>query len=115
MQGPSTEPAAARLGALITPGARPDAIVVDVGAGTIDVIATDSEVVAAGVGDLLTAAIAQTLAIPQAAAEWVKRGPCVRVEGTRRFEGEDGSCGSSTGPARPQQPECSRLWAQPGC
>jgi len=40
MQGPSTEPAAARLGALITPGARPDAIVVDVGAGTIDVIAT---------------------------------------------------------------------------
>ena len=34
-----TEPAAARLGACTTPGARPDAIVVNVGAGTIDVIA----------------------------------------------------------------------------
>jgi Diol dehydratase reactivase ATPase-like domain/DD-reactivating factor swiveling domain len=95
----ATEPAAARLGALTTPGARPDAVVVDVGAGTIDVIATDSEVVAAGAGDLLTAAIAQTLGIPQAAAEWVKRGPCVRVEGTQRFEAEDGSRGFLDRPA----------------
>jgi hypothetical protein len=94
-----TEPAAARLGALTTPGARPDAVVVDVGAGTIDVIATDAEVVAAGAGDLLTAAIAQTLGIPQAAAEWVKRGPCLRVEGTQRFEAEDGSHGFLDRPA----------------
>jgi predicted aconitase with swiveling domain len=89
----ASEPTAARLGALTTPGARPDAVVVDVGAGTIDVIATESEVVAAGAGDLLTVAIAQTLGIPQAAAEWVKRGPCLRVEGTQRFEAEDGSRG----------------------
>ena len=45
-----TEPAAARRGACTTPGARPDAVVVDVGAGTIDVIAPDGEVVAAGAG-----------------------------------------------------------------
>ena len=56
-----TEPAAARLGALTTPGARPDAAVVDVGAGTIDVIAPGAEVVAAGAGELLTAAVAETL------------------------------------------------------
>jgi hypothetical protein len=95
----ASEPAAARLGALTTPGARPDAVVVDVGAGTIDVIATDGEVVAAGAGDLLTAAIAQTLGIPQAAAEWVKRGPCLRVEGAQRFEAEDGSRGFLDRPA----------------
>jgi hypothetical protein len=68
-----TEPAAARLGALTTPGARPDAAVVDVGAGTIDVIAPGgdatgpgAEVVAAGAGELLTAAVAETLGIPRA-------------------------------------------------
>src|SRR5215468_4633750 len=58
-----TEPGAARLGALTTPGARPDATVVDVGAGTIDVIAPGAEVVAAGAGELLTAAVAETLGI----------------------------------------------------
>ena len=95
----ATESAAARLGALTTPGARPDAVVVDVGAGTIDVIAPDAEVVAAGAGDLLTAAISQALGIPLAAAEWVKRGPCLRVEGPQRFEAEDGSRGFLDRPA----------------
>jgi hypothetical protein len=90
---PVTEPAAARLGALTTPGARPDAVVVDLGAGTIDVIATGADVVAAGAGDLLTAAVAETLGIPRAAADWVKRGPCLRVDGGGRFEAEDGSRG----------------------
>ena len=95
-----TEPAAARLGALTTPGARPDAAVVDVGAGTIDIIAPGgdatapgAEVVAAGAGELLTAAVAETLGIPRAAAEWVKRGPCLRVDGGQRFEAEDGGRG----------------------
>jgi hypothetical protein len=74
-------------------------VVVDVGAGTIDVIAPEAEVVAAGAGDLLTAAIAQTLGIPRAAAEWVKRGPCLRVEGNQRFEAEDGSRGFLDRPA----------------
>ena len=64
---PVTEPAAARLGALTTPGARDDAVVVDLGAGTIDVIggdATGPSVVAAGAGELLTAAVAEMLAHP---------------------------------------------------
>jgi|SRR5580693_375413 hypothetical protein len=88
-----TEPAAARAGALTTPGARADALVVDLGAGTVDVIGPSGCVVAAGAGDLLTAAVAQTLGIPRAAADWVKRGPCIRVDGGQRFEAEDGSRG----------------------
>jgi len=94
-----TEPGAARLGALTTPGAREDAVVVDVGAGTIDVISPDAEVVAAGAGDLLTSAFAHTLGTSLAAAEWVKRGPCLRVEGAQRFEAEDGSRGFLDRPA----------------
>jgi hypothetical protein len=93
VRSPVTEPAAARRGALTTPGARPDAVVVDLGAGTIDVISEESDVVAAGAGDLLTAAVAETLGIPRAAADWVKRGPCLRVEGGQRFEAEDGRRG----------------------
>jgi hypothetical protein len=94
-----SEPAAARLGALTTPGARPDAAVVDLGAGTVDVIAVHGEVVAAGAGELLTAAVAETLRIPRAAADWVKRGPCLRVDGGQRFEAEDGSRGFLDRPA----------------
>ena len=95
----STEAGAARLGALTTPGARPDAVVVDVGAGTIDIISPDAEVVAAGAGDLLTSAVAHALGISLAAAEWVKRGPSLRVEGAQRFEAEDGSRGFLDRPA----------------
>ncbi len=94
-----SEPAAARLGAGTTPGARDDAVVVDVGAGTIDVIAPDGEVVAAGAGDLLTAAVAELLGLPRAAADWVKRGPCLRVTGSQQFEAEDGSRGFLDRPA----------------
>ena len=90
---PVTEPAAARLGALTTPGARSGAVVADLGAGTIDVIGPASDVVAAGAGELLTAAVAETLGITRAAADWVKRGPCLRVDGGQRFEAEDGSRG----------------------
>jgi hypothetical protein len=93
VRSPASEPAAARRGALTTPGARPQAVVVDLGAGTIDVISAESDVVAAGAGDLLTAAVAETLGIPRAAADWVKRGPCLRVDGGQRFEAEDGTRG----------------------
>jgi len=99
VRGVLSEPAAARLGALTTPGARPDAAVVDLGAGTVDVIAVHGEVVAAGAGDLLTTAVAETLRIPRAAADWVKRGPCLRVDGGQRFEAEDGSHGFLDHPA----------------
>jgi len=85
-----SENVAARAGALTTPGADPEAMVVDVGAGTIDVIAADRDVVAAGAGEMLTSAVAATLAIPNAAAEWVKRGPSIRIEGGQRFETEHG-------------------------
>jgi len=100
-RSPVSEPAAARLGALTTPGARGDAVVVDLGAGTIDVIGAESDVVAAGAGELLTAAVAETLGIPRAAADWVKRGPCLRVDDGQRFEAEDGSRGflAATAPA----------------
>jgi hypothetical protein len=94
-----SEPAAARLGALTTPGAHPEAAVVDLGAGTVDVIAMHAEVVAAGAGELLTVAVAETLRIPRAAADWVKRGPCLRVDGGQRFEAEDGSRGFLDRPA----------------
>jgi len=99
VHSPLSEPAAARLGALTTPGAVGDAAVVDLGAGTIDVTAPDGTVVAAGAGELLTAAVAEMLAIPRASADWVKRGPCVRVDGGQRFEGEDGSRGFLDVPA----------------
>jgi hypothetical protein len=98
-RSPASEPAAARRGALTTPGARPQAVVVDLGAGTIDVISAEADVVAAGAGDLLTAAVAETLGIPRAAADWVKRGPCLRVDGGQRFEAEDGSRGFLAHPA----------------
>ena len=55
--------------------------------------------VAAGAGDLLTAAVAETLGIPRAAADWVQRGPCLRVDGGQRFEAEDGSRGFLATPA----------------
>jgi len=99
VRSPGAEAAAARLGALTTPGARRDAVVVDLGAGTIDVIGTESDVVAAGAGELLTGAVAETLGIPRAAADWVKRGPCLRVDAGQRFEAEDGSRGFLAAPA----------------
>jgi hypothetical protein len=93
------ESAAARLGALTTPGARRDAVVVDLGAGTVDVIGPEASIVAAGAGELLTVAVAETLGIPRAAADWVKRGPCLRVDGGGRFEAEDGTRGFLDGVA----------------
>jgi Diol dehydratase reactivase ATPase-like domain/DD-reactivating factor swiveling domain len=99
VHGPVSEPAAARLGALTTPGGRDDAVVVDLGAGTIDVIGPGGSVVAAGAGELLTAAVAEMLGIPRASADWVKRGPSVRVDGGQRFEGEDGRRGFLDVPA----------------
>jgi len=99
VSSPVSEPAAARLGALTTPGARDDAVVVDLGAGTVDVIGPAGSVVAAGAGELLTAAVAEMLDIPRAAADWVKRGPCVRLDGGQRFEAEDGTRGFLDRPA----------------
>jgi len=91
---PLTEPAAARLGAAMTPGMLPGALVADIGSGTIDAIAADGrEVVVAGAGELLTVAVAEALGVPRAAADWIKRGPCVRLDAGQRYEAEDGSRG----------------------
>jgi hypothetical protein len=99
VSSPVTEAAAARLGAATTPGMAPGALVADIGSGTIDVIAPQAESVVAGAGELLTAAVAQLLGVPRAAADWIKRGPCVRVDGTARYEAEDGTRGFLPGPA----------------
>lgn len=96
-----SETAAARVGALTTPGALADALVIDVGAGTIDAIAPESEVVAAGAGEMLTMAVAATLGVPLAAADWVKRGSSMRVEAGQRYEAEDGTRGFLQRPAAP--------------
>ena len=85
-----SEGAAARSGALATPGARTDAAVLDLGGGTVDVISGREELVAAGGGDLLTAVVAALLATSRSAAEWAKRGPCSRLEGPQLLLTEDG-------------------------
>jgi Diol dehydratase reactivase ATPase-like domain len=95
-----TEPAAARLGAATTPGMLRGALVADIGSGTIDAIAADGrEAVVAGAGELLTVAVAEALGVPRAAADWIKRGPCVRLDGGQRYEAEDGGRGFLDAPA----------------
>lgn len=87
----SSEATAARIGALSTPAANPDALVLDLGGGTIDAATTiHHSIVVAGAGDLLTAAVAHLLDIPRGAAEWVKREPSARLEGPHVLVGEDG-------------------------
>jgi hypothetical protein len=75
------EAALAALGAASTPGADPDAGVLDLGAGTADLVAGGASETRAGCGALLTLTVALALGITRGSAEWVKRGPCVRVEG----------------------------------
>jgi hypothetical protein len=55
--------------------------VLDLGAGTVDLVVAGSAETRAGGGALLTLAVALALGITRGSAEWVKRGPCVRVEG----------------------------------
>lgn len=76
----SSESAAGRRGALTTPGARPDAWVIDLGGGTVDVTSPHDARTAAGSGALLTACVSDVLDVPTGLAEWVKRGPASRVE-----------------------------------
>jgi len=85
-----SEAVAARAGALTTPGCSAQAVVVDVGGGTIDVVTAERDVVAAGAGELLTVGVAALTGATPAAAEWVKRGPAVRVETPQLLLGEDG-------------------------
>jgi len=98
------EATAALAGALSTPGAHADVVVLDLGAGTIDAVAYAGEAASgagagtatatatvAGGGALVTLAVAELLQVPLGAAEWAKRGPCERVENPLLVLGEDGS------------------------
>jgi hypothetical protein len=76
-----SESAMAALGAASTPGADPDAAVLDLGAGTADLVVGGTAETRAGCGALLTVAVAEALATTRGSAEWIKRVPCVRVEG----------------------------------
>jgi hypothetical protein len=76
-----SESAMAALGAASTPGADPDAGVLDLGAGTADLVVDHAGETRAGCGALLTLAVAEALGTTRGSAEWIKRGPCVRVEG----------------------------------
>jgi len=91
----SSEASAAALGAFTTPGLARDALILDIGGGTIDIIdgnqVSGAEMSAAGAGELLTAAVAHTLAISRGAADWIKRGPAQRLESPHVLLGEDGS------------------------
>jgi hypothetical protein len=78
----ASEAEMAALGAASTPGAEPDAAVLDLGAGTADLVVQGHGArTRAGCGALLTLAVAQALGTTRGSAEWIKRGPCVRVEG----------------------------------
>jgi len=97
-----SEAAAARAGALSTPGTADGCVVVDLGGGTIDTVSPETEVVAAGGGELLTVSVAAFVSSTAAAAEWVKRGPAHRVEAPQVLLAEDGSRGFLDRPAPPE-------------
>jgi hypothetical protein len=95
------EAVAARLGALTTPGAPSDAVVVDLGGGTIDVVSAAGATVLAGAGELLTCATAAVLGIARTPAEWAKRGPAARAEAPQLLLAEDGTRTFLDAPIRP--------------
>lgn len=100
-----SEAAAARTGALSTPGARQSGAVLDLGGGTLDLVPPDDadpvEVSAAGGGELVSVAVAQLVGCARGAAEWVKRGPSARLDGPHVLVGEDGERRFAERPAPP--------------
>lgn len=86
----SSEVAAGRAGALTTPGASADAVVLDLGGGTLDMSDLVKHATVAGCGEMLTVAVADVLQISRGAAEWVKRGPARRIDAPQLAIEEDG-------------------------
>ncbi len=87
-----SEATAARVGALSTPGASPEALVIDMGGGTIDLVAASgAQVIVAGAGEMVTACVAAFQGLPLGAADWVKRGPAARLETPQILQHEDGT------------------------
>ncbi|MGV0812857.1 diol dehydratase reactivase ATPase-like domain-containing protein [Mycolicibacterium boenickei] len=85
-----SEAAAARVGALTTPGVTDGVVVVDVGGGTVDVVTQGSRVVLPGAGQLLTTATATALDISRSAAEYAKRAEAVTAVTVQLVEDEHG-------------------------
>lgn len=85
-----TEAAAARVGALTTPGVTSEVVVVDVGGGTVDVVTDGSRVILPGAGQLLTTATATALDISRSAAEYAKRAEAVTAVTVQLIEDEHG-------------------------
>ncbi|MCW2516841.1 MAG: diol dehydratase reactivase [Mycobacterium sp.] len=85
-----SEAEAARVGALTTPGLTPDVVVVDVGGGTVDVVADGHRTVLPGAGQLLTTATAAALGISESAAEYAKRAEAVTAVTVHLVEDEHG-------------------------
>jgi len=85
-----SEAAAARAGALTTPGVTADVVVVDIGGGTVDVVAGDARVVLPGAGQLLTLATATALEISRSAAEYAKRAEALTAVTAQLVEDEHG-------------------------
>ncbi|MFC5818152.1 diol dehydratase reactivase ATPase-like domain-containing protein [Nonomuraea harbinensis] len=75
-----SEAAAGRAGALTTPGCPGDAVIADLGGGTIDVSAGDRRLVLAGAGEMLTTVTAKALAIPMGLADHAKRVPALHAD-----------------------------------
>ena len=85
-----SEAAAARAGALTTPGITDDVVVVDIGGGTVDVVGTEHRVVLPGAGQLLTTATAAALDISRSAAEYAKRAEALTAVTVQLVEDEHG-------------------------
>lgn len=78
------------VGGRSTPGVPADAIVVDLGGGTMDLMLPDAHLVLSGCGELLTVVVAAALGIPRGLADHAKRGPAVRAEGPQVVVDESG-------------------------
>lgn len=91
----SSEAAAGRQGALSTPGVPQDAVVVDLGGGTVDASYRAGELVEhavlAGCGEQLTTVVAAALEVPRGLAEHAKRGPALYADGPHVVVDEKGS------------------------
>ncbi|OMC37248.1 diol dehydratase reactivase [Mycobacterium sp. GA-1841] len=85
-----SEAAAACVGALTTPGVSAGVVVVDVGGGTVDVVAEGARVVLPGAGQMLTTATASALDISRSAAEYAKRAEAVTAVTVQLVEDEHG-------------------------
>jgi hypothetical protein len=87
----NSESEAASIGARTTPGLPGEALILDIGGGTIDLVGEVCGISAAGAGELLSAAVAEVLDVPKGAADWIKRGPAQRVDSAQVLLSENGS------------------------